>query len=162
MRLRRPVGEHVIFGTVRAGMTPQEFTEEAAIYPKGVPIDRLPPADMPLRLEVLGALADDAETVYTMRNCGEMKPYGLALVGENALFSTLRDLLSEGLIEVESEYVIVDDQLIERQPHEPPATSDNDLKRYWFVMTKAGWAEWESGADEINSYHAAHPLESNR
>ena len=74
----------------------------------------------------------------------------------------LRKLLSEGLIEVEAENVIVGDQIIEREPHTPPATSDEDLKRYWFVLTRAGWTEYEAGADETRAYHAAHPIQENR
>jgi hypothetical protein len=144
------------------GVSPQEFMEETGPYPRGVPVDEPAPADMPFRLDVLGALADDAETIYTMRNCGAMKPYGLALVGENVLLSMLRDLVDEGLVEAESEYVIVDDQLIEREPHLPLAISDDDLKRYWFVLTRAGWAAWEAGAAQVRAYHAAHPHEKDR
>jgi hypothetical protein len=94
-------------------MSAQQFMEDAGPYPRVVSVDQPAPADMPFRLEVLGVLADGAETIYTMRKCGDMKPYGLALVGENALSSMLRDLLGEGLSEVESEYVVIDDQLIE-------------------------------------------------
>lgn len=133
--------------SVPPGMTAQRFLEETGPYPRVAPVDQPAPTDMPLRLEVLGALADDAETVYTMRNCGNMKPYGLALVGENALLSKLRDLVDDGLIEAESEYLIVDDKLIEREPDLPLATSDDDLKRYWLVMTRAGWP---SGKQALN------------
>jgi hypothetical protein len=117
---------------------------------------------MPFGLDALGALADYAETIYTTRNCGDVKPYGLALVGENVLLSMLRDLLEQGLIEVESEYVIVDGQLIEREPHLPAATLDEDLKRYWFVLSRAGWAAWEAGADQVRADYVAHPLEEDR
>jgi hypothetical protein len=144
--------------SVPPGMTAQRFLEETGPYPRVAPVDQPAPTDMPLRLEVLGALADDAEPVYTMRNCGNVKSYGLALVGENVLLSMLRDLIDDGLIEAESEYLIVDDKLIEREPDLPLATSDDDLKRYWLVMTRAGWAEWEAGAEQISAYHAAHPL----
>jgi hypothetical protein len=160
MRLRQPVREQVMPGP--PGMSAQEFMEDAGPYPRVVAVDQPAPTDMPLRLEVLGALGDDAETIYTMRNCGDMKPYGLALVGENVLLSMLRALVDEGLIEVESEYVIVDDKLIEREPHSPLVTADDDLKRCWFVMTRAGWAAWEAGADQISAYHAAHPLQEDR
>jgi hypothetical protein len=47
----------------------------------------------------------------------------------------LHGLLGEGLIEVESEYAVIDDQLIEREPRLPPATLAKDLKRYWLVLT---------------------------
>jgi hypothetical protein len=147
--------------SIPAGMSAQQFLEETGPYPRVAPVDQPAPSDMPLRLEVLGALADDAETVYTMRNCGDMKPYGLALVGENALLSMLRDLVDDGLIEAESEYLIVDDKLIEREAQLPLATADDDLERYWLVMTQAGWAQWKAGADQISAYHAAHPLERN-
>jgi hypothetical protein len=143
-------------------MSAQEFMEENGPYPRVVSADQPAPADLPFRLDVLGALADDAETIYTMRNCGDMKPYGLALVGENVLLSMLRDLVDEGLVEAESEYVIVDDQLIEREPHLPLATSDDDLKRYWFVLTREGWTAWEAGADQVRAYYAAHPPEEDK
>jgi hypothetical protein len=143
---------------VSLGMTAQRFLEETGPYPRVAPVDQPAPTDMPLRLEMLGALANDAETVYTMRNCGNVQPYGLALVGENVLLSMLRELIDDGLIEAESEYLNVDDELIEREPDLPLATSDNDLKRYWLVMTRAGWDEWEAGADQISAYHAAHPI----
>lgn len=160
MRLRHPVEERVL--PAPTGMSAQQFMQDAGPYPRVVSVDQPAPADMPFRLEVLGVLADGAESVYTMRNCGDMKPYGLALVGENALLSILRDLLGEGLIEVESEYVIVDGQLIERAPRLPPATSAEDLQRYWFVMTRAGWGVWEAGGDQVRAYHIAHPLEQDR
>src|ERR1700735_5035670 len=126
MRVRRPIREQVI--PVPPGRAAQRVLEEPAPYPRVVPVDQPAPTDMPLRLEVLGALADDAETVYTMRNCGNVKPYGLALVGENVLLSMLRDLVDDGLIEAESEYLIIDDKLIEREPDLPLATSHDDLK----------------------------------
>jgi hypothetical protein len=50
---------------------------------------------MSLRLEILAALFGDFETIYTMRNCRAMKPYGLALVGKNVLVAAVRDLLND-------------------------------------------------------------------
>jgi hypothetical protein len=55
---------------------------------------------MSLRLEILAALFGDFETIYTMRNCRAMKPYGLALVGKNVL--VLRCAICS-TIEIESE-----------------------------------------------------------
>jgi hypothetical protein len=159
MRLRRAVEERVVLPGHRQGLTAQELTEETGNHPRGVPVDQPAPPDMPLPLEVLASLADDCETIYTMRAGGDFKPHGLQLVGENALLATVRSLLGEGLIEVESEYLVDGDQLILREPLLRPGTSDEDLKRYWFVMTRAGWAAWEAGTDDLDAYKQAHPLE---
>jgi hypothetical protein len=87
------------------GMTAAEFTRQTggAAVPE-VPADQPPPADMPpVPVMVLDSLADDAETVCTMRNCGEMAPYGVALVGESHLLDAIRSLLEDDLVEVELE-----------------------------------------------------------
>jgi hypothetical protein len=159
MRLRRPFGEPIVGRLPRPGLTAQEFTEETGNHPRGVPVDQPAPPDLPLVLEVLNSLVDDCETIYTIRAGGDFKPHGLQLVGENILLATVRALMNERLIEVESEYVVDGEQIICREPLGDPGRSDDDLKRYWFVMTRAGWAAWEAGADELDSYFEAHPLE---
>jgi hypothetical protein len=90
---------------------------------------------------------------------GDFEPHDLQLVGENIVMTTVRALLNAGLIEVESEYVVDGGQIIHREALGDPSTSDDDLKRYWFVMTPTGWAAWEAGADELGAYMEAHPFE---
>lgn len=68
-------------------------------------------------------------------------------------------LMNEGLIEVESEYVIDGDRVIHREPLKQPGVSDDDLKRYWFVMTRPGRAAPEAGSRELTAYCEAHPME---
>jgi hypothetical protein len=106
---------------------------------------------------VLGSLATDSETIYSMRAGGDFKPHGLQLVGENVLLATVGSLLDSGLIEVESEYVVDGDQFNDREPEGELGTSNDALKRYWFVMTLARWAAFEAGADELKAYDEAHP-----
>ena len=113
----------------------------------------------PLGLMILDSLADDTETVYTMRDCGEMKPSGLALVGETALLGALRSLITDGLIAVESEYVVIGEETVHREVSGTPATSDDDLRRYWFVMTRDGWHTFEAASNVLDAYWDTHPLE---
>ena len=53
----------------------------------------------PVPLMVLDGLADDFESVETLRNHGEVDPYGLALVDEQEVVDALQTLLADGLIE---------------------------------------------------------------
>jgi hypothetical protein len=107
---------------------------------------------------VLDSLADDAETVYTMRNCGEMAPYGVALVGESHLLDAIRSLLEDDLVEVELEHVAVGERLFVRPVAERARTGDEDLRRYWFRVTPAGEATWRQSSDVLDACRAAHPL----
>jgi hypothetical protein len=107
---------------------------------------------------VLDSLADASETIYTMRSCGEMAPYGLALVGEAHLLDALRSLLTDRLVEAESEHVVADDRVGERPLAGKPATEDSDLRRYWFRMTPAGLKAWKDAADVLDVYWDTHPL----
>lgn len=76
-----------------------------------LPATQAPADDMPpIALMVLDSLADGDETIDTMRNCGEVEPYGLALVGEKFIFDALRSLLAGGLVEA-IEIVEADDGL---------------------------------------------------
>lgn len=141
-------------------MTAQEFTRVTAggYYP-AVSATQPPPGDMPaLTLMVLDALGDGSETIYSMRNCGDMAPFGVALVGESHLLDALRSALGEGLIEVEVEHVVVDGRLLARPPVRAPGTADEDLRRYWFCMTPAGWARREAASEVLNRYRDSHPL----
>jgi hypothetical protein len=142
-------------------MTVEEFTRvTAGELPPLVPEGKPPPADMPpLTLMVLETLAEDAETIYTMRNCGDMAPFGLALVGEAHIRDTLRTLLADGLVEIESEYVIVDGRVYAQAVVGQPEVSDGALQRYWFQPTPAGIDALETAYDELAAYWDAHPLE---
>jgi len=142
-------------------MTAADFTRQTggAACPE-VPAEQPPPADMPpVRLMILDSLADDAETVYTMRNCGEMAPNGVALVGESHLLGAIRSLLDGGLVEVKLEHVVIGERLFVRRLAERASTSDDDLRRYWFEMTPAGQATWRQASDVLDAYRAAHPVE---
>jgi hypothetical protein len=48
---------------------------------------------------VLDGLADDIESVESLRGHGEVAPYGLALVDEQDVVDAVRSLLNDGLIE---------------------------------------------------------------
>ncbi len=99
-----------------------------------------------LALMVLDALAAAAETIYSMRNCGDMAANGLALVGDAHLLDALRSLLANGLVDVEAEHVSVRGGNSERPMIGRPSTTDSDLQRYWFrmTMTPAGLKTWEA------------------
>jgi DNA-binding PadR family transcriptional regulator len=144
----------------RSDMTAQEYARETGgAYAPAVPANQPPPADMPpLPLMVLDSLTDDVESIYSMRNCGEMEAYDVALVGESYLLDTLRSLLSEGLLEVEAEHVVIDGRLLTRPPAPAPGTSDDDLRRYWFRITPAGHAKLRAAAEMLDSYAESHPL----
>jgi hypothetical protein len=141
------------------GMTAAEATRQIATFPE-VPVDRPPAADMPpVPLMILDSLADDVETIYTMRNCGDMAPYGVALIGESHLLEAIRSLLSEGQIEVHLEHAVIDGRLRARQPRGEVATTDDDLRRFWFRMTTAGEMTRQQASDLLDAYRGAHPLE---
>jgi hypothetical protein len=141
-------------------MTAQEYNRLwAGDWVPAVPDTQPPAADMPpLPLMVLDALADDIESIHTMRLRGEMAPSGIDLVGEAHLCDALRSLLADGLVEVEYEYVGVGDRIARRWPVPEPATADSDLQRYWFRMTAAGRKAWEAGEAELVAYWDANPL----
>ncbi len=108
-----------------------------------VPATQEPPEDMPsLTLMVLDSLADDSETLTTMRDHGEVAPHGLALVGEEHIIAAIRLLLGDGLIE----------------PLEALGVDDAGLEQAWFRMTPAGWAEFRDAADVLERYWDAHPI----
>jgi hypothetical protein len=67
--------------------------------------------------------------------------------------------LAERLIEVESEYAVAGQQMIHRDVPGALGSSDDDLKRYWFVMTPDGWSKREDHLHELDAYRSAHPLE---
>jgi hypothetical protein len=140
-------------------MTAQQFARETGgAYSPGVSPTQPAPADMPpLPLMVLDSLADDSESIYSMRNCGQMDAYGVALVGESHLLDALRSLISDGLVEVEAEHVVIDGRLFTRPLDQAPGTTDDDLRRYWFRMTPAGEASWRAAAEILESYVDRHP-----
>jgi len=140
-------------------MTAAEITRQMAVYPE-LAVEEPPPADMPpVPLIVLDSLADGSETIYSMRNCGDMAAYGVALVGESHQLTALRSLLGDGLVEVEDEHVVIDGRLFVRPLAERARTADEDLSRYWFRMTLAGEETWRQVSDVLDAYRDAHPLE---
>lgn len=106
----------------------------------------------PLGLMVLDALVDGHETVATMRDHGEVAPYGLALVDEADVIAALGVLLDEGLVEASEAFpeglVLV----------AAPCRDPGSLGRYWFAPTQPGWQVWRDGNDLLDSYWAAHPI----
>ena len=135
------------------GMTAQEFTRvTAGRLPREVPPAQPPPAGMPpLPLMILDGLVDDSETIYSLRNCGDL-PQGVALVGEAHILDALRSLLADGLIEVEHENVVVGRWVGWRRLIGEPGTDDSDLRRYWFRITAAGLRTWEAAGDVLEAY----------
>jgi hypothetical protein len=106
-----------------------------------------------LTLMVLDGLADDLESVDTLRNHGDVRPYGLALVDEHEVVDALRELLVRGLVEAW--------ELAEPQAHlmpaTPPRADDVSLRRYWFRWTANGERVWQAGRAELDAYWHAHP-----
>jgi hypothetical protein len=101
---------------------------------------------------VLDALADDWESIESMRDHGEVAPYGLALVDDTLVVDAVRSLLRDGLIEAAEEgpgglvSVLA------------PRTAQATLRRYWFRPTDAGKRVWGQGHDVLDAYWEAHPL----
>jgi hypothetical protein len=107
----------------------------------------------PLTLMVLDGLADDLESVGTLRDHGTVAPYGLALVNEEDVVDALRELLAGGLGEawelVESKMNLV--------PATTPQIDDVSLCRYWFTWTADGERTWRGGRGMLDAYWDAHP-----
>jgi hypothetical protein len=83
-----------------------------------------PPDDMPpIPLMVLDSLADDIETIDTMRNCGDAEPNGLALVGETFILDALRCLVADRLIEPFETVGGLESGLTPRRVAEPQPTT---------------------------------------
>ena len=104
----------------------------------------------PLALLVLDALADGSETLETMRDDGEVPPYGLAAHDRQEVLDTIRSLLQEGSI-VASEVGETDEgpRLVRVAA---PASDDESLGGYWFEWTAAGERVWRDGAPLLDAY----------
>ncbi len=101
---------------------------------------------------VLDGLADDIESLETLRDQGEAAPCGLALVGEQEVVNALRELLVGGLVEAW--------ELAEPKVHLVLTTdprTDASLRRYWFKWTPDGERAWREGREELDTYWDAHP-----
>jgi len=109
----------------------------------------------PLTLMVLDALVDDWESIESMRDHGEVAPYGLALVDDGAIVDAVRALLSDGLVEVTE---IAEDpaKLVSVLA---PRTDEASLRRYRFRPTEAGKKVWREGHAVLDAYWDAHPPE---
>jgi hypothetical protein len=101
---------------------------------------------------VLDALADDWESIESMRDHGEAAPYGLALVAEGLVIDAVRALLSDGLVEAREVGAS-----LELVPVPAPRTDEASLRRYWFWPTDAGERIWREGHDVLDVYWDAHP-----
>lgn len=107
----------------------------------------------PLPLMVLDGLADDIESVGSLRDHGEVAPYGLALVDEQDVVDALRALLDDGLVEA---WELAEPQF-ELVPASHPSTDDASLRRYWFRWTAAGERAWRADGELLDAYWDAHP-----
>ncbi len=125
--------------------------------PRRVPPDRPPPAGMPpLPLMLLDAMMDDAESLDTVRDCGDAPPHGLALVGERHLIAAARRLVLDGLVEVEETVRDADGGWVRRRVA-APATDDDSLLRHWYRPTERGTAVWRGAEAELDRYHGEAP-----
>jgi hypothetical protein len=107
----------------------------------------------PLPLMVLDGLADDIENVESLRDHGQVAPYGLALVEEQEVVDALRNLLNEGLVEA---WELAEPEL-ELVPANDPSSDDATLRQYWFRWTAAGERAWREGRRVLDAYWDAHP-----
>jgi hypothetical protein len=107
-----------------------------------------------LTLLVLDGVADDFESVESLRDHGEVAPYGLALVDELALIGAVRTLLSDGLIEA---WEAAGDP-VELVPVACPGSDDTSLCGYWFRWTAAGKDVWRDSHAILDAYYAEHPI----
>jgi len=109
----------------------------------------------PLTLMVLEALANDIETVKTMRSHGEANPYGLALVEEDRVLGAIRDLLADDQVEaLQAEWPDYRYSLV------PDAAQLDSarLRRYWYRPTDRGWEALREGEELLDAYWDAHPI----
>jgi hypothetical protein len=107
----------------------------------------------PVPLMVLDGLADDIENVESLRDHGEVTPYGLALVEEQEVVAALRNLLKEGLVEA----LQLAEPELELVPANDPSSDDASLRQYWFRWTAAGERAWREGRRVLDAYWDAHP-----
>jgi hypothetical protein len=108
----------------------------------------------PLALMILDGLADDFESVESLRDHGEVSPYGLAPVDERDVVGALRRLLEDGLIEAWE----ASGDPIELVPTSTPAPDDASLRAYWFRWTADGERAWREGRDLLDAYYDEHPV----
>jgi hypothetical protein len=107
----------------------------------------------PLTLMILDGLADDLESVGTLRDHGEVAPYGLALVSEQQVVDALRELLVGGLVEA---WELAEPKM-NLVPAAAPQTDDVSLRRYWFRWTADGKQAWNDGRGMLDAFWDAHP-----
>ena len=108
----------------------------------------------PLTLLVLHGLADDFESVESLRNNGEVAPYGLALTAEPEVLAAVRTLLEEKLIEAWEE----SGDPVELVPTPRPAKDDASIRAYWFRWTADGERVWREGHEILDAYYQKHPI----
>lgn len=112
--------------------------------------------EAPVRLLILEGLQQEIESVETLRDHGEVAPYGLALLDEHELIECIRALLHEGLIEAWEERL--PGAALERvEPTTPVAIDEPTLRRCWFKLAPAGQAAYRAGKPELATYWDAHP-----
>lgn len=111
------------------------------------------PATASLKLVTLSALIDDAETVESIRNHGEVPPYVLALVPEAEVLHALTSPLREGLIEA----FLTDRMGAAVMPVTSPQYDDATFRTYWFLPTQSGWRRLWRNHDAVTGPPTAQP-----
>jgi hypothetical protein len=112
-----------------------------------------PVATPPLTLLVLDGLADDIESVGSLRDHGEVAPYGLALIDETDVVGAVRTLLDRGLIKAWEEA----GNPVRLVPVDRPALDDTSLRSYWYGWTTAGERVWRENETVLDAYNTDHP-----
>ncbi len=108
----------------------------------------------PLTLLILDGLADDFESVESLRDHGEVAPYGLALVDELEVIAAVRTLLEERLIEA---WEAAGDP-VELVPTLHPSLDNASLGAYWYRWTPDGERVWRESRATLDAYYDEHPL----
>ena len=107
----------------------------------------------PLTPMVLDGLADDMESIESLRDHGEAAPFGLALVDEQDVVDALRALLEVRMVEA---WEVAEPQL-QLVPAPNPLTDDASLRRYLFQWTRVSACGATAAMCSISNWDASAP-----